>query len=151
MKVIEHWRLYLIWTKHPFVIETDHKNLTYRKSPRKLMGRTTQWHKKLQNYNFKIIHIQGKHNMLVDTLSRPNDDERQTEERMIALIPSEAFLNLADTDPTSSLEYQLSKQQREHQKWIEDLSKQHQYWCNRGLWKNPEGKLVIPPDDALRR
>jgi hypothetical protein len=33
MKSIDHWRPYLIWTKEPFVIETDHKNLTYWKSP----------------------------------------------------------------------------------------------------------------------
>ncbi len=40
LKLIEHWRLYLIWTKEPFVIKMDHKNLTYWKSPRKLTGRT---------------------------------------------------------------------------------------------------------------
>jgi len=28
-KSIEHWRPYLIWTKEPFIIETDHKNLMY--------------------------------------------------------------------------------------------------------------------------
>ena len=40
LKAIEHWRPYLIWTKNPFIIETDHKNLTYWKSPKKLTGRT---------------------------------------------------------------------------------------------------------------
>ncbi len=29
LKSIEHWRPYLIWTKEPFIIKTDHKNLTY--------------------------------------------------------------------------------------------------------------------------
>ena len=28
-KALEHWQLYLIWTKQPFIIETDHENLTY--------------------------------------------------------------------------------------------------------------------------
>ena len=69
VKSIEHWRPYLIWTKEPFVIETDHKNLTYWKSLRKLMGRTAQWHKKLQDYNFKILHILEKNNTLADMLS----------------------------------------------------------------------------------
>src|SRR6266851_3597017 len=32
LKSIEHWRLYLIWTKEPFIIEMDHKNLTYWKN-----------------------------------------------------------------------------------------------------------------------
>ena len=29
VKVLEHWQLYLIWIEKPFVIEMDHKNLTY--------------------------------------------------------------------------------------------------------------------------
>ena len=29
LKLIKHWRPYLIWTKEPFIIKTDHKNLTY--------------------------------------------------------------------------------------------------------------------------
>jgi hypothetical protein len=37
-KAIEHWRAYLIWTEKPFIIETDHENLTYWKSPKKLSG-----------------------------------------------------------------------------------------------------------------
>ncbi len=39
IKSIKHWRPYLIWTKEPFIIEMDHKNLTYWKAPRKLTGR----------------------------------------------------------------------------------------------------------------
>ncbi len=75
LKSIEHWRPYLIWTKEPFVIETDHKNLTYWKSPRKLTGRTVRWHEKLQDYNFKILHVAGKNNTPADALSRPCDDK----------------------------------------------------------------------------
>jgi len=29
IKVIENWRAHLIWMEKPFIIETDHKNLTY--------------------------------------------------------------------------------------------------------------------------
>jgi RNase H-like domain found in reverse transcriptase len=36
MKAITHWRPYLIWTKEPFTILTDHVNLLHWKSPRKL-------------------------------------------------------------------------------------------------------------------
>jgi hypothetical protein len=38
IKAIQNWRAYLIWTKQPFIIETDHKNLTYWKEPKKLTG-----------------------------------------------------------------------------------------------------------------
>ena len=32
MKSIEYWQPHLIWTKEPFIIEMDHKNLIYWKS-----------------------------------------------------------------------------------------------------------------------
>jgi len=102
LKSIEHWRPYLIWMKEPFVIETDHKNLTYWKSPRKLTGRTVQWHEKLQDYNFKILHVAGKNNTPADALSRLCDDEREQGERQLSLLPKSVFLNLAEAgDPTS--------------------------------------------------
>jgi hypothetical protein len=36
MKAIMHWQPYLIWTKEPFKIFTDHTNLLHWKSPQKL-------------------------------------------------------------------------------------------------------------------
>ena len=70
IKAIQNWRAYLIWTEQPFIIKTDHKNLTYWKEPKKFTGRTAQWHKKLQDYNFKIVHITGKENGPMNALSR---------------------------------------------------------------------------------
>jgi hypothetical protein len=75
IKAIEHWRAHLIWTKQPFIIETDHKNLTYWKEPKKLTGRTARWHEKMQDYNFKIVHIPGKRNGPADALSRMHQEE----------------------------------------------------------------------------
>jgi len=48
----------------------DHKKLIYWKEPKKLTGRMAQWHKKLQDYNFKIVYVAGKANGPADTLSR---------------------------------------------------------------------------------
>jgi hypothetical protein len=36
IRAITHWQPYLIWTKEPFTILTDHVNLLHWKSPRKL-------------------------------------------------------------------------------------------------------------------
>jgi RNase H-like domain found in reverse transcriptase len=36
IKALTHWRHYLVWTKKPFTIQTDHANLLYWKSVRKL-------------------------------------------------------------------------------------------------------------------
>ena len=35
-KAIKHWQAYLIWTKIPFEVQTDHANLLFWKSPQKL-------------------------------------------------------------------------------------------------------------------
>ena len=70
IKAINNWRAHLIWMKEPFIIKTNYKNLTYWKELKKLTGRTARWHEKLQDYNFKIVHIAGKNNGPADALSR---------------------------------------------------------------------------------
>ena len=149
MKSIDHWRPYLIWTKEPFVIETDHKNLTYWKSPRKLTRRTARWHEKLQDYNFRIVHVQGKNNTPADALSRPNEDDRQHKERKITLLPSETFLNLADTGNEDSLEYLLVQEQEKHLKWLEEQGGQRAERST--LWITEDGRPIILPSDTLKR
>jgi hypothetical protein len=47
IKAISHWQPYLIWTKEPFTILTDHANLLHWKSPRKLNRWTARWHREL--------------------------------------------------------------------------------------------------------
>jgi hypothetical protein len=69
VKSLEHWRPYLTWGKHQFIVLTDHANLTFWKHPQKLNDRTARWHAKLQDYDFVIHHIRGKVNSAADALS----------------------------------------------------------------------------------
>ncbi len=69
------------------------------------------WLKKLQDYNFKIIHIPGKNNTPADALSRPSDDEQEVEDQQLSLIPPEVFLNIVDADSVDSLEALLIDKQ----------------------------------------
>src|SRR5216683_3166118 len=153
IKLIEHWRLYLIWTKEPFIIKTDHKNLTYWKSPKKLTGRTARWHKKLQDYNFKIVHISGKMNTPADALSRPNGEDIQESTKEMSLIPPEAFLRIFGPDSDDSLESWITESQWRHQKQIKEWAKSlpiHE--LDRAMWKDIAGdRLVIPPDDEVKQ
>ena len=71
MQSLVHWRRYLGWTKEPFIILTDHKNLQYWKLPQKLNRQTARWHADLQEYDYEIQYIPGKTNIPADTLSRP--------------------------------------------------------------------------------
>jgi len=83
------------------------------------MGRTVRWHEKLQDYNFKILHISGKNNTPADTLSRPGDKEREVEERQLLLLPQEAFLNLAEAGSLDSLEGLIVDTHCRYKPWLE--------------------------------
>jgi hypothetical protein len=90
MKSLAHWRLYLGWTKEPFLIQMDHANLQYWKSPRNLNRRTAQWHADLQEYDFVLQHISGKSNTLPDILSRlPMADMGKEDNKNITILPPE--------------------------------------------------------------
>jgi hypothetical protein len=107
IKSIENWRAHLIWTEKPFIIEMDHKNLTYWKEPKKLTGRMARWHEKLQNYNFKIVHISGKHNGPADALSRMHQKNEGEELKLTPLISPDAFLNVFEVRDPGTVEYKI--------------------------------------------
>jgi hypothetical protein len=69
MKAITHWQPYLIWTKEPFKIFTNHANLLHWKSPRKLNQHTARWHRELQDYHFTLHHVPRKNHTAADALS----------------------------------------------------------------------------------
>ena len=89
MKALAHWRPYLGWTKEPFLIQTDHANLQYWKSPRNLNRHTARWHADLQDYDFVLQHIPGKTNTLPDVLSRlPMQDKGKDDNKGITVLPT---------------------------------------------------------------
>jgi hypothetical protein len=154
-KALANWRPYLIWTKEPFIIETDHKNLTYWKSPRKLSGRTARWYEELQDYNFKIVHIPGKSNVPADALSHPDGEDVQRNEKEVALIPPEAFIRVFDANSEGSLESRIVQTQRLHpgaMRKLESNSLAQRVDTTLGPhWTDSKGCLVVPPDDHIRR
>ncbi len=124
----------------------------YWKSPRKLTGRMARWHKKLQDYNFKIIHIAGKTNTPADALSRPNGQDIQESTKETSLIPLEAFLQIFGLDLDNSLESRIVEGQQRHRKTMEDWARNlpiHE--LDRVMWKDILGnRLVVPPDDEIK-
>ena len=92
MQSLVHWRQYLGWTKEPFIILTDHKNLQYWKLPQKLNRWTARWHADLQEYDYEIQYIPGKTNIPADTLSIPPGANQGKEDNQdITIIPPEKF------------------------------------------------------------
>jgi len=94
MKALAHWCHYLGWTKHPFIILTDHANLQYWKAPKNLNRRMARWHADLQEYNFEIHYIPGKTNTGPDILSRPlNINQGKEDNQGITILPPTMFIN----------------------------------------------------------
>ena len=90
MKALAHWRPYLGWTKVPFIIQTDHANLQYWKSPRNLNRHTARWHVDLQEYDFQLKYIPGKTNTVADALSRPADmDQGEQDNKDVIILPQQ--------------------------------------------------------------
>ncbi len=115
MKSLTHWRHYLGWTKYPFTILTDHANLLYYKTPKKLNRRTARWHADLQEYDFVIKHVPGKINTPADELSRPpNADQGQDDNENQTLLKPELFIKRIITTPSEVTKRRLMTLVHDH-------------------------------------
>ena len=65
----EEWRAYLEGSRHPIVVYSDHKNLSYFTITKKLNRQQVRWAKLLASYNFQIHYRKGSENGRADALS----------------------------------------------------------------------------------
>lgn len=82
-----------------FEIRTDHKNLEYFMSVRKLTERQMRWSLALSKYNFTISYLPGKQNERADALSRreqdvPNIADGRLEHRMTQMLKPQVLKGL---------------------------------------------------------
>ena len=97
IKSLEHWRPHLAATSQPVKVLTDHANLTFWKSPRKVNRRVARWFATLQDYNLEIQHIPGKLHAAPDMLSRRSDANKGEEDNQdLVLLPPKTFVRVAD-------------------------------------------------------
>ncbi|KAI4900377.1 hypothetical protein NFI96_000695, partial [Prochilodus magdalenae] len=72
---LEEWRHWLEGAQHPFLVLTDHKNLEYLRSARRLNSRHARWSLFFSRFDFKITYRPGSRNTKADSLSRIYDSE----------------------------------------------------------------------------
>ena len=87
----QHFRPYLLGRE--FTLRTDHGSLTWLQSFRDPEGQLARWLEKLQQFNFSIVHRQGKSHQNADALSRlPCNQCGREEHQTVAHIsqPSES-------------------------------------------------------------
>ncbi|KAI0992264.1 hypothetical protein K3495_g15922, partial [Podosphaera aphanis] len=92
IRCLQEWRSELIGLKEPFLILSDHKNLRYFMSTRKLSERQVRWSQLLSQFNFRLKFRSGKEAGRPDALSRrpqdmPKDeDDPRLKEREFQLL-----------------------------------------------------------------
>ena len=79
VRCLEEWDAELR-SVEKFEIRSDHKNLEYFMSVRKLTERQMRWSLILSRYNFTISYLKGKDNIRADALSRREQDIPKEEE-----------------------------------------------------------------------
>jgi len=73
IRALEEWRHFLEGACHPVEIWTDHKNLEYFMTAKKLNHCQAQWSLYLARFDFKLVHCPGRSMGKPDTLSRRPD------------------------------------------------------------------------------
>lgn len=84
---LQEWRHWLEGAEHPFIIWTDHKNLSYLRSAKRLNSRQARWALFLGRFNFTLTYRPGSRNIKPDALSRQSASEPQSQSEPI-LPPS---------------------------------------------------------------
>lgn len=67
---LEEWRHWLEGSKEPFLVWTDHKNLEYLRSAKRLNSRQARWALFFTRFNFILSYRPGSRNIKPDALSR---------------------------------------------------------------------------------
>jgi hypothetical protein len=96
---LEIWKYYLQNSPHVVMVFSDHKNLTYFKTPQKLNHQQVRWNLTLFQYNLHLMHVSGKRMAQSDALSRQSNHvpDRDEDNKKMTLLPDALFIHQIDT------------------------------------------------------
>ena len=94
---MEEWRQWLEGARLPFLVWTDHKNLEYLHSAKRLDSRQAWWALFFSRFDFHLAYRPGLRNVKPDALSRVFDPEDRIEVPETILRP-EVFVNATGVD-----------------------------------------------------
>lgn len=168
IRALDEWRHYLEGTKHAFEIWTDHKNLEYFMSAKKLNRRQARWSLFLSRFDFTLHHRPGKKSLKPDALSRrPDHGKGENDNEDIVLLKPEFFKVQSMKQGhflLSGEESSLLKKIRQAKdldetviKAVEELRKSGKRSLIGNEWSEEQGlilfrgKVYVPRDMDLRR
>lgn len=76
---LDEWRHWLEGSELPFIVWTDHKNLEYIKTAKRLNSRQARWALFFGRFNFALTYRPGSKNQKPDALSRLYSGEERTD------------------------------------------------------------------------
>jgi len=90
VRALEEWRHFVEGTEHRCEIWTDHKNLQYFMTAKKLNRRQARWSLLLAQFDFIMHHCPGKSMGKTDALSHRSDHRTGSEDNdnMVLLTPN---------------------------------------------------------------
>ena len=89
LKALRHL---LLGAKEKILIRSDHKNLSYFKSARKITPRQARWMEFLEEFDFELEHIPGSTNTVADLLSRRSDHNKGVDiNSSVQILPDHLF------------------------------------------------------------
>ncbi|KAI4897624.1 hypothetical protein NFI96_008578 [Prochilodus magdalenae] len=88
---LEEWRHWLEGALHPFTILTDHRNLEYVRTARRLNARQARWALFFTRFNFTMTYRPGTKNVKADALSRLYDHP-STREAEKTILPASCIV-----------------------------------------------------------
>jgi hypothetical protein len=155
IQALEEWRHFLQGAKHQIEIFTDHKNLEYFLSARKLNRRQARWSGRLADYDYVLKHKSGSSLGKPDALSRrPDHKEGMDDDNTnVVMITAEHIAALsiegAEMVTTESLGDQVLDELRK-------LPVPTKAKADREVWETKDGLayrggLVVVADDKVKR
>ena len=95
---LEEWRHWLEGATEPFLVWTDHKNLEYIRTAKRLNSRQARWSLFFTRFKFSLSYRPGSRNIKPDALSRQFQKEDGSAERPAPILPSPCVIGTLTWD-----------------------------------------------------
>jgi len=154
MRALGEWRHHLQGAFHPIEIHTDHKNLEYFMTARKLNRHQARWSLELANFDFTLVHKPGKAMGKADALSRRPDFERgeNDNEDVILIEPHHIWRMGVEIEDEGVRMLERIRAEKEVERVVKQkLSSKEKDWEEEEgliLWQNC---VYVPPNRNLRK
>uniref|UniRef100_A0A8C5P957 Gypsy retrotransposon integrase-like protein 1 n=1 Tax=Leptobrachium leishanense TaxID=445787 RepID=A0A8C5P957_9ANUR len=88
----EEWRHLLEGTEHPITVYTDHKNLEYLKTAKRMRPRQARWALFFSRFHFHVTYRPGSKNQKADALSRLFSTDQSSDDKTSTILQKGHFL-----------------------------------------------------------